>query len=170
MGALIALDYCIRMQPEIKGLICTSPAVGELGIPPVMFRLAAILDKIWPAVVLPNGLVVRHLSRDLAFVRKTKSDPLYHTRSSPRFGMEMIRTVNFIRDHAADIQLPTYLIHGTDDKIASIEGSRHLAKTLPGELLTYKEYAGGYHELFNDLVKHEVLADLSQWITIKCEV
>ncbi len=164
MGAVIVLDFCIRRQPAFDGIVCTSPAIGKLGIPPVMFRLARLLDRVWPSLVLPNGLVVPDLSRDEAFIAKTKSDPLYHTRSTPRFGMEMLRTVEFIHEKAHTIGLPLYLIHGRDDRIAAIEGSQKLADSLSKGRITYREYEGGYHELFNDLDKEIVLQDMVNWM------
>ena len=167
MGAIIALDYCIRHQPDFAGVICTSPAIGKLGIPPFLFRLAKVLDKTWPSLVLPNRLVVPHLSRDADFIKRTQADPLYHTLSSPRFGMEMLKTIDFVHANASSFKLPFYLIHGQDDKIASIEGSRRFKANLSHPDVIFKTYEGGYHELFNDLDKETVLNDLKEWLHLK---
>lgn len=164
MGAVIVLDYCLRSRPDLRAVICTSPAIGKLGIPPFLFFLARVLDRIWPSLVLNNGLVVSHLSRDPEFVKKTKTDPLYHTRSTPRFGIELLKTVEYIQTHAPNFNLPLFLIHGTDDEIASVEGSRRFIKSLTNTSLTYKEYEKGYHELFNDLCKDVVLDDLVAYL------
>lgn len=164
MGGAIVLDYCLRRQDHIDAVIVTSPAIGKLGISPLLFQLARILDKVWPSLVLPTGLVVPHLSRDTAFIHKTQSDPLYHSRSTPRFGMEMMKAIEFIQKNAQDFTLPLYLIHGTGDKIASIEGSRKFVSQLPPTNVTYTEYEAGYHELFNDLDKEKVLTQLLHWM------
>jgi alpha-beta hydrolase superfamily lysophospholipase len=167
MGGVIVLDFCIRRPPEVNGVMCTSPAIGELGIPRLLFFLAKILDRVWPSLVLPNGLHVPHLSRDKEFVRKTKADPLYHTRSTPRLGMELLKTVEFIHENAAEFNLPLFLIHGDDDRIASVEGSRKFIRHMKHSGVSHKEYKGGYHELFNDLDKKTVLNDLVAWLIIK---
>lgn len=164
MGACIVLDYCLRKQQHISGVIVTSPAIGKLGISPILFQLAKILDKFWPSLVFPTGLVVPHLSRDEKFIEGTLSDPLYHSRSTPRFGMELVKTLQFIRENAGKFQLPLYMIHGTDDRIASIEGSRKFINQLKYRNVEYTEYESGYHELINDLDKEKVLADLSGWL------
>ena len=167
MGGVIVLDYCRRKNPELHGVICTSPAIGELGIPRFLLLLAEVLDRLWPSLVLPNGLHVPHLSRDKEFVRKTKADPLYHTLSTPRLGMELLKTVEFIHKNVALFNLPLCLVHGDDDKIASVEGSRKFIRHMNHNDVYYQEYIGGYHELFNDLEKEVVLKDLVAWMTAK---
>jgi len=164
MGGVIVLDHCIKSQKHISAIICSSPAIGELGISPFLISLARLINKIWPSIVLPTGLKVPHLSRDTEFIKKTKSDPLYHSKSTPRFGIEMLKTVEFVQNNVSKISLPIYLIHGTDDKIVSIEGSRRAKKLIDTSLITYKEYEDGYHELFNDLNKKVVMNDLLLWM------
>lgn len=164
MGGALVLDYCLRVQHHIHAVLVTSPAIGKLGISPFLIGLARIMDKVWPSLVLPTGLVVPHLSRDSKFILKTQADPLYHSLSTPRFGMELLRTISYIQSNAANFALPLYLIHGTGDLIASIAGSRQFVKNVNPGLITYKEYEGGYHELFNDLDKATVLQDMKIWL------
>lgn len=164
MGGVIVLDYTLRFQKYITAVICSSPAIGEIGISPFLIKLARILNGVWPSLVLPTGLIVPHLSRDNEFIRATLADPYYHSKSTPRFGMEMIETVEYIRKNASSYSLPLYLIHGTGDKIASIEGSRKFVNNLKYSKATYKEYKDGYHELFNDTNKEVVLIDLVNWL------
>lgn len=166
MGGAIVLDYCLRVEARVHAVVVTSPAIGKLGISPFLFQLARILDKVWPSLVLPTGLVVPHLSRDEDFIRETQADPLYHSRSTPRFGVEMVKVVESIHADASNFSYPLYLIHGSDDRIASIEGSRNFARKVDPERVTFKSYEGGYHELFNDKIKDQVLAELLHWINM----
>lgn len=164
MGGVIVLDYCLHEPEFVDKVICTSPAIGKLGISPVLFWIAKMLDNISPSLVLPTGLDVTKFSRVENFDKKTLADPLFHRKATPRFGMEMNKTVEFIHAHTGEFRLPLYLIHGTGDEIASIEGSRKFVRNLKYDNYTYKEYEGGYHELFNDLVKEEVLEDMVEWL------
>lgn len=164
MGGVIVLDYCLHHTKHISGVICTSPAIGRLGISPVLWQLAKFLNKIWPSLSTPTGLNISKLSHDPDFIKYTKNDPLYHRKATPRFGMEVKKTVDFIQDHAAEFTLPSFFIHGTTDEIASIEGSRRFVKNTENSGLKYKEYDGGYHELFNDTMKNQVLGDIVVWL------
>lgn len=164
MGAAIVLDYCLHSTTSIDGVIATSPAIGKLGIPAILFPLARFLNKFLPSLVLPNGLNISHLSRDKDFVRKTKKDPLYHTKSTPRLGMELMKTIESIQDHAPAFKLPLLVVHGTGDRIASIEGSRFFVQSVKSNKVTYQEFCDGYHELFNDLDKIRVLEVLVDWM------
>jgi len=164
MGGMMVLDYCMRYNPAIAGVICTSPAIGELAISPFLWAIARLLDKILPGLVLPTGLDISKLSHDEDFVKQTGSDPLYHSKATPRFGMEVKKTVAYIHENAAIFSIPLLLVHGTADEIVSIEGSRNFAGKVNHTGFTYKEYPDGYHELFNDVMKDEVLADIQQWI------
>jgi alpha-beta hydrolase superfamily lysophospholipase len=164
MGGVIVLDYCYYDTTNISGAVCTSPAIGQLGISPLLWQIAKLLDKVWPSVSLPTGLDFSKLSHDEDFIRYTKNDPLYHRKASPRFGMEVSKTVEFIHQNTGKFSLPMFLIHGTADEIVSIEGSRRFVQNSINPDLEYKEYNGGYHELFNDTMKQQVLNDILYWI------
>ncbi len=153
MGAVIVLDYLLHNTSDISGVVCTSPAIGELGISPILWQLAKLLDKAAPALSMPTGLNTHKLTHDKEFVEHTKNDPLYHRRATPRFGMEVAKTVDFIQEYASGLSLPMFLIHGTADEIVSIEGSRKFVSNSKNHQLQYKEDSGGYHELFNDTMK-----------------
>jgi alpha-beta hydrolase superfamily lysophospholipase len=164
MGGVIVLDYCLRKPQHISGVILSSPAIGKLGISPMLIQIAKLLNKVWPSMSTSTGLDISKLTHDTEFVNYTKTDPLYHRKATPRFGMEVQRTVDFIQKNANSFSIPSFLIHGTDDQIVSIEGSRQLVKNTTNPHLIYKEYKNGYHELFNDTMKQEVIKDIIDWI------
>lgn len=153
---------------NISGMVCTSPAIGELGISPILWQIAKMLNKVWPSLSMSTGLNISMLTHDQDFVDYTKNDPLYHRKATPRFGMEVEKTVNFIHQNAAEFSLPMLLIHGTADEIVSIEGSRKFVSNSKNPRLQYKEYDGGYHELFNDTMKGQVMEDIVGWLNVQC--
>ncbi len=130
---------------KISGVVCTSPAIGELGISPILWHIAKLLNKIWPALSMSTGLNISKLTHDQDFVEYTKSDPLYHRKATPRFGIEVEKTVNFIHKNARAFSIPIFLIHGTSDEIVSIAGSRKIVSNSNNPHMEYKEYEGEYH-------------------------
>jgi alpha-beta hydrolase superfamily lysophospholipase len=164
LGGVITLDYCLRNPQGLSGLICSSPAIGELGIAAILWQIARILDRIWPSCPLKTGLDISKLSRDPDVEKAAKADPLYHSKATPRFGMQVKKTVEKIHSNARDLSLPLLIVHGTDDEIASIEGSRKFFNNVTYPDKDFREYKGGFHELHNDINKEQVLTDIDQWL------
>jgi alpha-beta hydrolase superfamily lysophospholipase len=166
LGGGIVLDYLLRKNPAIKGAIVTSPWL-KLSFEPARSKilLASLMKNILPGMVQPSGLVVDHISHDKEVVEKYKSDPLVHDRISVSlFHSAMSAAANSLAG-AGELKVPLLLLHGSDDKISSPEGSRIFAsKTSLAEL---KIWEGGYHELHNEPFKKEVFDFILNWINKK---
>jgi alpha-beta hydrolase superfamily lysophospholipase len=164
LGGAAALDYCTRYPEGLQGVIASSPAIGKTGVPAILWVLARIFNRIWPRLSFDIRLDISNLSRDPAVVEVFKNDPLFHTRGTARMGMEVRHVVDWIHAHSGELRLPLLIVHGTDDKIASPDGSREYFKNVTFSDKELREYKGGYHKLFNDIIKEQVLADTEQWL------
>jgi alpha-beta hydrolase superfamily lysophospholipase len=163
LGGGIVLDYLIRKNPKIRGAIVTSPWL-KLAFKPKesMVKLATLLRYVFPALILPAGLVVEHLSHVQKVVDAFKKDPLNHNKISLSLFHAAISAASNALKNAASLNIPLLLMHGTDDHICSPEGSREFAsKTTMAEL---KLWDGGYHELHNDLYRYEVFNYIIAWL------
>jgi len=163
LGGGIVLDYLLRKKPGLKGAIVTSPWL-KLSFEPDRFKilLASLMKHLIPGLVQPSGLVADHLSHDREVVSRYKSDPLVHDRISVSLFHGAMSAAAHSLENAAELQVPLLLMHGSDDKICSQEGSRIFAsKTGLAELKIWEE---GYHELHNEPFKQEVLTYLVNWI------
>ncbi len=165
VGGIIALDYCLHRPKGIKGVICTSPAIGKIGVPEILWKIGRIFDRIWPNCPFSTGLEISKLSRDPFIIEETKTDPLYHRKATPRLGMQIELTVDWIHAHAGDFCFPLLILHGTEDEIAFIEGSRKFISNVTYPDAHLQEYEGGYHELYNDIIKDQVLEDIEHWLS-----
>lgn len=163
-GGVVALDYCLHADQLPDGLICSAPVLGEVGIPQVLWRVAALLDRVWPRFSLDNGLRDTDISRDVEVIRALRADPLRHKRGTARLAIELRRAVAGVHAHAARLRTPLLIVHGTADRVADIGGSRAFIKAAGSADKELREYAGGYHELFNDLEKERVLAETEAWV------
>jgi alpha-beta hydrolase superfamily lysophospholipase len=164
LGGVIALDYCLSRPPGLSGLICAAPALGEVGVPRFLWMLARVLNRVLPRFSLPTGLDDSNLSRDPEVVKAFQQDSLTHSRGTARLAMEFRRAVEWIHAHADGLELPLLIVHGTADRIASAEGSREFIRKVKFPDKDLREYEGGYHELYNDIIKDKVLADTEQWL------
>lgn len=165
MGGQILLNFLGEYQPEIQGFISASANIKVgIKIPWIKKIAATLVSRFYPRLQLPNEIDPVWISRDRAEVRAYKRDPLVTKWSTLGLIVEMLENQKSIYNHADNIQLPALVIHGNDDKICSVEGSEEFYKKLASKDKTLIIYDGGYHELFNDIDKEKVFADMYHWL------
>jgi lysophospholipase len=62
------------------------------------------------------------------------------------------------------VELPVLVMHGTEDRLASPDGSWFVAKQLGSSDVTLLMYDGLYHEIFNEPEQDAVFDDLMSWL------
>jgi acylglycerol lipase len=166
LGGGIVLDYLVRKFPPVKGAIVTSPWL-KLSFEPSKFKLtmASVMKSILPGLIQPSGLVTEHISHDIEVVEKYKADKLVHDKISVSLFNSAMNAGKYALAHASDLKVPLLLMHGSDDKICSPDGSREFAAK--SQLAELKIWPGGYHELHNEPFKNEVFAYLMNWINAR---
>jgi len=164
LGGNLVLNYALRRQPGLAGVIATSPWLRLAFKPPALkVALGRLMDKLFPRLTLPNGLNPADLSHDPAVVSAYVNDPLVHDRLSARLGVEALENGLWALDHAAEFSLPLLLLHGGADRMTSAEASREFASRA-GSRCTLKIWEGMYHELHNEYGKDEVLSLIINWL------
>jgi alpha-beta hydrolase superfamily lysophospholipase len=78
--------------------------------------------------------------------------------------VQLKNTVDWIHAHVSEWCLPLLVIHGTGDSLVSPEGSRRFVHGITFSDVEFREYEGGYHELFNDIIRDQVLIDVKNWL------
>jgi alpha-beta hydrolase superfamily lysophospholipase len=166
LGGGIVLDYLVRKNPKIKGAIVTSPWL-KLSFEPdkSKIKLAGVIKNIFPGLVQPSGLVVEHISHDIEVVNKYKSDPLNHDKISVSLFYGAMSSAANALQNASRLKTPLLLIHGSDDKICSPEGSREFASKTT--LAEFRMWEKGYHELHNEVFRKEVFDFIMNWINCR---
>ncbi|CAL2059361.1 lysophospholipase [Tenacibaculum sp. 190524A05c] len=164
MGGNAVLNYMLSRDNSMKGVIATS-AFLKLAFQPPGWKMffGKIIQKIAPSVTLDNEIDSSSISRDKNEVKKYDEDPLIHGKVSPNFSLSFIERGAWAIEKAKQIEKPILLLHGTDDKLISCEGSKEFAAN-NSEFVTLKLYEGGYHELHNDLCKEEAVNDIISWL------
>jgi acylglycerol lipase len=166
MGGGIVLNYILRMNPQIKGAIVTSPWLRLSFEPPrIKVFLASFMKNLVPGLVQPSGLNVNYISHDAIVVENYNSDPLVHDKISVSLFDSAMKAGKYALEHASELRIPTLIIHGSEDKITSPEGSREFAGKSGKVVL--KIWEGGYHELHNEQFKDEVFRFIMNWINKK---
>ena len=167
LGGNLVLNYILRHQPQLKGVIVTDPWL-RLAFEPPAFKvtLGKVMNKIWPSFSQSSGLDTKALSHDPHVVRAYENDPLVHDHISARMFIGIYQSGQWALEHASEFSLPLLLMQGGDDKIISVEAGREFADKIK-ENCTLKIWDGLYHEIHNEPEKEEVFKYLIDWLDKK---
>jgi alpha-beta hydrolase superfamily lysophospholipase len=163
LGGALVLYYGFTHHPSIKGIVATSPGLIPAGeISPAKLTLAKIMSRVYPSLVLDNGLDVTGLSHVPAVAERYQSDPLVHKKISARLGWDLINKGQWMLQQKS-FPVPLLVLQGTGDRLVNPEGARRLSKILDKNT-TFHFYDGLYHELHNEANNQEVLARIQGWM------
>jgi alpha-beta hydrolase superfamily lysophospholipase len=160
MGGLIALGYCVSGRPLPELLVLSAPGI-DADVAAWKRRLAPILARVTPGLVISNGISPTMLSKDPDRQRMAREDPLMLDGSTTRFGALAFAEQPRVRAAAGGLSIPTLVIHGLADPVVPPRATEPLA-AIPG--VTRRSYEGVRHELHNDLEGPLIMADVIAWL------
>lgn len=163
MGGNAVLGYCMTRNPQINGVISTSPFLKmAFEAPAWKLTIGKVLSNLLPTVTLPSGLNPEHISRDPEAVQAYREDPLNHDRVCPNFVFPFLQKAQWMIGNPGELEIPALLCHGTGDEITS----HHATVELGGNLKegTLQLFEGGYHELHNDYDSEHLLQTIINWL------
>lgn len=167
MGGLIAINYAIRRQETIDGLIISSPSLGvAVKVPAVKAVLGKAMSSIWPGLSLNNELDASKISHDEKVVAAYKNDPLVHDRVTARWFTEFLSAMENANNQVSKIKVPFLMQIAGDDHLVNAAASKSFFEKLSSKDKTLHVYDGLYHEIFNEKEEDRKLAidDLENWI------
>ena len=162
-GGVVATLYAAEYQEQLAGLICESFAFK---VPAPDFALAVFKGL---AHLAPHAHVLalknKDFSRDPAVVAAMDADKLIARESQPLETLAaMVRADEVLERSFADITLPVFILHGTEDRATKPSGSQQFFDAAGSPDKTLRFYEGGYHDLLNDTIREEVAADITTWL------
>jgi alpha-beta hydrolase superfamily lysophospholipase len=164
LGGLIVLDYAIHHPDGLRGVIAAAPPLGRLSVPAPLLALGRIMSRVWPRFSVRTGMDLSGLARDPVVRETLLADPLFHRYGTARLSTEVVKTIAAVQAAAPRFPLPLLILHGSADRMVTPEGSRNFLTRVGHPDHQLREYPGGYHVLFADLDREQVLADLERWI------
>ncbi len=167
MGAMIALAYALEHQASLRALaLSATPVVPGAGIGKPAIAVAKVLGRVAPAAPV-QALDSKFISKDPAVVAAYDADPLvYHGKVPAGVGRAMLITMQAFQRRLPELTLPTLVLHGAEDRLVDLAGSRLIADTAGSKDLTLHVYDGLHHEVFNEPERDRVLDDLVAWLKI----
>jgi alpha-beta hydrolase superfamily lysophospholipase len=164
MGGGLVLNFATRRNPNLAGLIATSPWIRlSFEAPAIKVIAGKILRRFMPTLTLPTGLAAHFISHDESVVEAYKSDPLVHDQLSAAAGIALLEASEWINSWSGALKMPLLLQHGSEDRITSATATREFSERAKGDI-TYREWPGLYHEIHNEKEQEEMFAHTLQWM------
>lgn len=175
MGGNIGLDYRYRgeLNDAASGYIITGPWLRLVrSTPKPLVALVRLGAKIAPTVTISAGVDQSKLGNPESVAAYTNPEML-HNQISIATALDGILIGEAIEKGTNETngrgeEIPLLLMHGDDDFICDVNGSRNLAARLgkAGLPCEYVEWPGYYHEIHNGGPDHtgdEVIEKIISW-------
>ena len=185
MGSFLAREYALQYGKELDGLILSGTGTYAKGVCASGRLLAKLSPKKKPASAVnniafagnnkpfsPGRTGFEWLSRDEKEVDKYVADPLcgfcFTGSAFADFFGGLMALSDVARLAAMPKELPVYFMSGDHDPVGQMgEGVRQAAEQFRAagmKNVTVRLYPDARHELFNELNRDEVTADLISWL------
>lgn len=185
MGSFLAREYALRYGQELDGLILSGTGFYPKALCAAGRLMARLSPKKKPAKFVdkiafsgnnkpfaPGRTGFEWLSRDEREVDKYVADPLcgftFTGSAFADFFGGLMALTDESRLDAMPKGLPVYFMSGDRDPVGQMgEGVRQVAEQFKNagmQSVTVKLYPEARHELFNELNRDQVTADLTAWL------
>lgn len=173
MGGLITAASSLLDPTHLRGVVLTGPAMRPLPDIP-----ASAARALLPAARIAPGLIIQParrpdapslLSRNPDVQRAFNADPLCYTGGVPLLtGVTMIVQGDEVLAHAKSARTPMLIIHGNEDGLASLNGSRAFVQGAiaahPDADIHLRIIDGAYHEVLNEPEGPGLIRDIVLWL------
>ncbi len=168
MGGGIVFAYGVERPDNYDLMVLSGPAVAaQHGLSPLLALVAKAVGAVAPGLPVQE-LDSKAVSRDPAVVAAYDSDPLVHHGKVPAgIARALLLVGETMPQRAAALTKPLLVVHGVEDRLIDVSGSRKLVETVGSPDVELKEYPGLYHEVFNEPERNEVLDDVKSWINAR---
>lgn len=149
LGGLIATAWAREHPEEVSKLILSSPLFG---IPKERFlkKLASLLYRWFPGLVLHNPIRPPYLTHDPEEVERYRRDPLIQRRITVRLAYEMFRYTALFQGGEVPFPFPVYILMSGEDFVVNAEATRQFFLRLNAPQKGLETFPGFFHEIFNE--------------------
>jgi alpha-beta hydrolase superfamily lysophospholipase len=168
MGGGIVFAYGVEHPEDYAAMVLSGPAVNaQDGVSQLMVVVAKLLGKIVPGLPVEQ-LPTDAVSRDPEVVAAYNADPMVHHGKVPAgIARALIGVGETMPQRAGALTAPLLVVHGEQDKLIPVDGSRHLVECVGSTDVHLKVYPELYHEVFNEPERAVVLDDVVSWVEVR---
>jgi alpha-beta hydrolase superfamily lysophospholipase len=168
MGGGVVFAYGVEHPDDYTAMVLSGPAVyAQDAVSSFMIGVAKVVGSILPGLPVEE-LPTDAVSRDPAVVAAYNADPMVHHGKLPAgIAKALLNVGETMPQRASALTAPLLVVHGEQDKLIPVQGSRHLMECVASTDSHLKVYPKLYHEVFNEPEKKLVLDDVTSWIESK---
>jgi lysophospholipase len=165
LGGLICTRFVQERPFDGRALVLSSPFFALVVQPePAKLLGAKALSVVWPGRDIGNTVRAEDLSHDATVVEAYVTDPLVHHVATARWAAEALSAQDAAMAAAPRVTLPLLLLYGKDDQVADPAFAEAFFATAGSADKKLIHYEGFYHELFNEVGREQVFADVAAWL------
>ncbi|MGV0836817.1 alpha/beta hydrolase [Mycolicibacterium thermoresistibile] len=166
MGGGIVFAYGVEHPDDYTAMVLSGPAVAvSADVSPVLATVAKTLGRVAPGLPVEQ-LPTEMVSRDPQVVADYQADPQVHHGKMPAgVARALLLVSDTMPQRAVALTAPLLVVHGDQDKLVGVDGSRRFMQHIGSADAELKVYPGLYHEVFNEPERDAVLDDVIAWIT-----
>ena len=166
LGGLIAADFLFQHQSDFVAAVVTGAAIRS---PQQPSGLVLFVNKIIASVAPKLGVLrmdASAISRDPQVVSDYENDPLvYRGKASAALVTVIFSAMSRVVENAESIRLPLLIMHASEDRLTSVEGSKLLHEKVSSEDKRLVIYEGLYHEILHEPERRNVMEDILDWLS-----
>lgn len=168
MGGGVVFSYGVEHPEDYAAMVLSGPAVyAHDAVSSFMIGVAKLVGSILPGLPVEQ-LPTEAVSRDQEVVDAYMADPMVHHGKLPAgIAKALIKVGETMPRRAGALSAPLLVVHGEQDKLIPVAGSRHLVECVGSTDAHLKVYPQLYHEVFNEPERALVLDDVTSWIEAK---
>ena len=156
MGGLLCARFAERHPEQLAGIVLLGAVIGD-------WHWAR--DVLEQPELPPGATDFSGMSRDGAAVEAYATDPLIYRGAYKRalLEAEIVALDRFQADLGA-LTMPVLFCHGTEDPFVDYRTSLAAVESMPSEDKTIRLYDGARHELVNETIRNEVIAEIADFV------
>jgi alpha-beta hydrolase superfamily lysophospholipase len=156
LGGIVATRFAQQHGEQLSALVLSGPAIG--GNPDILGLVA--LPEIPDIPIDPSWL-----ARDPEVGRRYAEDPLVWHGPFKRATLEaLVAAVEQVASGGSLGSVPTLWIHGEQDPLVPLAPAREAIERVRGPQFEERIYSEARHEIFNEINKEEVIADVTAFL------
>jgi alpha-beta hydrolase superfamily lysophospholipase len=167
MGGLLAAHWLLAgCGKDLIGVALSSPYLGlALEVPKVKEAAGRLMSQVLPKFAMPSGLSGANVTSDPEKARLYDTDPLNNSKATARWFTEANAAIARVHERAGELTLPTILLYGGSDQVASADATDRFASALSMSDKTTERLAGYNHELVNEppAMRDPVIERYGEW-------
>ena len=164
-GLIVTKTVLLGRELNYDVLALSSPCFGlSTEVPKIKDLAARVFAKYLPTLTLAGELEYDDLTKDPVFLARYPKDPLRHDKASLGLYLGMLEGFEYVRENIHRLKSPVSFQVSGDDVIVDSLASQELFQKVESEHKQLKVYNDLKHEIFNEVGRDQVFADLQMFL------